>query len=76
MGTSAETASVHWNYTTVLNIVFPLLATVLVWRFLRSGGLPMLRSMNKSVDEGGDSHTGEAARRAADASARSDRLLP
>jgi uncharacterized membrane protein YraQ (UPF0718 family) len=41
------TASVHWNYTTVLNIVFLCLAAVLVWRFVRSGGLPMLRTMNK-----------------------------
>ncbi len=42
-----EMASVHWNYTTVLNIVFLGLAAVLVWRFVRTGGLPMLRTMNK-----------------------------
>jgi uncharacterized membrane protein YraQ (UPF0718 family) len=41
-----EMASVHWNYTTVLNIVFLALAAVLVWRFARTGGLPMLRMMN------------------------------
>jgi uncharacterized membrane protein YraQ (UPF0718 family) len=41
-----EMASVHWNYTTVLNIVFLVLAAVLVWRFVRTGGLPMLRMMN------------------------------
>jgi uncharacterized membrane protein YraQ (UPF0718 family) len=40
-------ASVTWNYTTVLNIVFLCLAAALVWRFLRTGGLPMLRMMNK-----------------------------
>src|SRR3989449_5853483 len=34
-----EMASVHWNYTTVLNIVFLALAAALVWRFVRSGGL-------------------------------------
>ena len=33
-------ASVTWNYTTVLNIVFLCLAAVLVWRFLRTGGAP------------------------------------
>jgi len=44
-----EMASVHWNYTTVLNIVFLALAAVLVWRFLRTGGLPMLRMMNKPM---------------------------
>src|SRR5438034_2913411 len=38
-------ASVTWNYTTVLNIVFLCLASALVWRFLRTGGLPMLRMM-------------------------------
>jgi uncharacterized membrane protein YraQ (UPF0718 family) len=43
-----ETASVHWNYTTVLNICFLLLAAALVWRyFRRGGGLPMLRMMNR-----------------------------
>jgi hypothetical protein len=33
-----ETASVSWNYTTYLNIVFLLLAAVLVWRYFRRGG--------------------------------------
>jgi hypothetical protein len=40
-------ASVAWNYTTVLNIVFLVLAAILLWRFVRTGGLPMLRMMNK-----------------------------
>src|SRR5213596_827858 len=39
-------ASVHWNYTTVLNLVFLALAAALLWRFVRTGGLPMLREMN------------------------------
>ena len=30
--------SIELNYTTVLNIVFLILAAVLVWRFLRTGG--------------------------------------
>jgi uncharacterized membrane protein YraQ (UPF0718 family) len=46
-----ETASVSWNYTTVLNIVFLGLAAVLVWRFIRTGGLPMLRMMSKPMGE-------------------------
>jgi uncharacterized membrane protein YraQ (UPF0718 family) len=44
-------ASVTWNYTTVLNIIFLGLAAVLVWRFVRTGGLPMLRMMNKPMGE-------------------------
>jgi uncharacterized membrane protein YraQ (UPF0718 family) len=44
-------ASVTWNYTTVLNIIFLGLAAVLVWRFVRTGGLPMLRMMNKPMSE-------------------------
>ena len=44
-------ASVRWNYTTVLNIVFLALAAVLLYRFIRSGGLPMLRDMNEPMDE-------------------------
>ncbi|MDX3850316.1 permease [Streptomyces sp. AK02-01A] len=38
--------SVSWNYTTGLNIAFFLLTLVLVVRFLRTGGLSMLRAMN------------------------------
>ena len=44
-------ASVTWNYTTVLNIIFLGLAAVLLWRFVRTGGLPMLRMMNKPMSE-------------------------
>jgi uncharacterized protein len=40
-------ASIEWNYTTWLNIVFLLLAALLVWRFLRTGGPEMLRMMNR-----------------------------
>ncbi|HEY3892001.1 MAG TPA: permease [Bradyrhizobium sp.] len=42
-------ASITWNYTTWLNIVFLLLAAVLVWRFLKTGGPAMLRMMNRPV---------------------------
>jgi hypothetical protein len=40
-------ASVTWNYTTVLNIIFVALAASLLWRyFRRGGGLRMLKMMN------------------------------
>ena|SRR5487761_20172 len=42
--------AVSWNYTTVLNIVFLLLAAALLVRFFRSGGGPMLKMMNGSPD--------------------------
>nr|WP_082281926.1 permease [Mycobacterium colombiense] len=45
-------ASISWNYTTWLNIVFLALAAILVARFVRSGGLPMVRMMGASPDAG------------------------
>ncbi len=39
-------ASVSWNYTTFLNLVFLMMAAVLVVRFLRTGGPTMLRAMS------------------------------
>jgi uncharacterized membrane protein YraQ (UPF0718 family) len=46
---------VSWNYTTWLNIVFLILGAVLVVRFVRTGGLPMLRMMGGAP---GDSEAG------------------
>jgi len=43
----AITEGIQWNYTTVLNIIFLIVAAVLVIRFLRTGGLPMLKMMNE-----------------------------
>ncbi|MEU8033474.1 permease [Streptomyces sp. NPDC049099] len=43
---------VSWNYTTWLNIAFLLLAAMLLVRFLRTGGLSMLRMMGGSPDTG------------------------
>jgi uncharacterized protein len=43
-------ASISWNYTTWLNIVFLVVATVLVIRFITSGGLPMVRMMGGTPD--------------------------
>src|SRR3989475_10010660 len=46
-------ASVTWNYTTYLNIVFLAVAAALVWRyFRRGGGLAMLRMMNRPMAHG------------------------
>ncbi len=39
------TQGIQWNYTTVLNIIFLVLAALLVIRFIRTGGLPMLKMM-------------------------------
>jgi uncharacterized protein len=47
---------VAWDYTTWLNIVFGLLAAILMVRFVRAGGLPMLRMMNGSPDGGHGKH--------------------
>jgi uncharacterized protein len=41
----AITQGIQWNYTTVLNIIFLVVAAVLVIRFIRTGGLPMLKMM-------------------------------
>jgi uncharacterized membrane protein YraQ (UPF0718 family) len=42
---------ISFNYTTVLNVVFLLLAGVLVRRFLRTGGPKMLKMMEMSPSE-------------------------
>lgn len=42
---------VHWNYTSILNIAFILFAFILIIRFLRTGGLAMLRQMSKDPSE-------------------------
>jgi hypothetical protein len=47
-------ASVSWNYTTFLNIVFLALSAILVARFLRTGGPAMLRMMNMVPEHGGE----------------------
>jgi uncharacterized membrane protein YraQ (UPF0718 family) len=50
-GTAVMSESVKWNYTTWLNIVFLLLAVVLVVRFVRTGGMAMLRMMGGGPDD-------------------------
>jgi uncharacterized membrane protein YraQ (UPF0718 family) len=45
-------ATITWNYTSWLNIAFLVLAGWLVWRSFRTGGLPMLRMMNRPAAQG------------------------
>jgi uncharacterized protein len=47
--------AIQWNYTTVLNIVALLVAAGLIYRFIRSGALPMLKMMG-GRPEGVDDH--------------------
>ena len=49
-------ASVQWDYTTVLNIIFLVLAAALCYRFVRTGGIPMLKMMGGPPDEASDQH--------------------
>jgi uncharacterized protein len=51
---SAINESPTFNYTAVLNIIFLLVAAVLVVRFLRTGGPSMLRAMNSPAMAMGD----------------------
>ena len=45
------TEGLQWNYTTVLNLIFLLIATVLVIRFLHTGGPAMLKMMSMPARE-------------------------
>jgi uncharacterized membrane protein YraQ (UPF0718 family) len=52
---------ISWNYTTWLNIAFLILTALLLIRFVRTGGIPMLRMMGGSPDvehSGHDHHHG------------------
>src|SRR3984893_3695114 len=49
-------ASITWNYTTWLNLAFLVLAGLLVWRFLQTGGREMLRMMNRPANHGHAHH--------------------
>ncbi len=47
-----QMASLTWNYTTFLNIIFLTFAAALTHRyFSRGGGIPMLRMMNKPMSD-------------------------
>lgn len=47
--------TVQWNYTTVLNIVALLVAAGLIYQFVRTGGMPMLRMMGGAPSNQSDS---------------------
>jgi uncharacterized membrane protein YraQ (UPF0718 family) len=54
-------ASISWNYTSWLNIVFLVITAVLVVRFVTSGGMPMVRMMGGSPEgTNGHHHHGAA----------------
>jgi uncharacterized membrane protein YraQ (UPF0718 family) len=43
--------SITLNYTSILNIIFLLISTALVWRFLRTGGPKMLKMMHAKPEQ-------------------------
>jgi uncharacterized membrane protein YraQ (UPF0718 family) len=47
---------VTWNYTTWLNVAFLVLVAVLLIRFVRTGGMPMLKMMGGSPEEDHAAH--------------------
>jgi uncharacterized protein len=55
---------IQWDYTTVLNIIFLLLAAALLARFFRSGGATMLKMMGGAPDEHSARHAHGAPRTA------------
>jgi uncharacterized protein len=63
-GAKIPDQGVSWDYTTWLNIVFLILAAALITRFVRSGGVPMLRMMGGSPEPddapGGQAPGGQA----------------
>jgi uncharacterized protein len=40
-------ATIQWNYTTILNIIFGALGILLLVRFFKTGGVKMLKMMNE-----------------------------
>jgi uncharacterized membrane protein YraQ (UPF0718 family) len=54
-------AGISWNYTTWLNIASLVVAAVLLLRFVRTGGMPMLRMMGGSPDDEHADHCHEAS---------------
>ncbi|MER5274675.1 permease [Streptomyces sp. NPDC002809] len=51
-----EGGGITWNYTTYLNIVFLALAAALLIRFVRTGGMGMLRMMGGAPEADGAEH--------------------
>ena len=57
----AITEGVQWNYTSILNIIFLFLAAILVIRFIRTGGVSMLKMMGKPAHD--DAHAPSSIKR-------------
>jgi hypothetical protein len=53
---TAITEGMQWNYTTVLNLIFLLIAAGLIIRFLRTGGPAMLKMMSMPANASHDHH--------------------
>lgn len=47
------TKGIHWNYTSWLDIAALIVAALLLWRFLHTGGPEMLKMMDQPVEGGG-----------------------
>ncbi len=47
----AVDTALHWNYTSILDIVFLVFAAGLIYQFATSGGFPMLRMMGGAPDD-------------------------
>ncbi len=45
------TEGIHWNYTSMLNVLFLIIAIILIYRFIKSGGLNMLKMMENPEKE-------------------------
>jgi uncharacterized membrane protein YraQ (UPF0718 family) len=52
-------SSISWNYTTWLNLAFLVLAAVLLARFVRTGGVPMLKMMGGSASDADEHQHGD-----------------
>jgi hypothetical protein len=48
--------AVHWNYTSALNIVALAVAAGLIYRFVQSGALPMLKMMGGAPPDADHGH--------------------
>jgi uncharacterized protein len=55
-------ATISWNYSTYLNISFGLVAVALVYVFLRTGGLEMLRMMASEAPHSHPNHSSDLHR--------------
>ena len=53
---------ITWNYTTVLNLVAIAASALLFWRFLKTGGPEMLRTMGEAPDSHAHHHHASRSR--------------